>query len=488
MSVSRCEGWLLAGRYRLQAELGRGGMGRVWRGYDEVLDRPVAVKEVTLDERPQAERELLLSRTMTEARLAARLSHPNIATVYDVVEADERPWIVLQLVSAPTLARVLAKRGPLAPVVVARIGLQVLDALQAAHAAGVVHRDVKPANILLDAGESHAVLTDFGLATSVERPVDLTGVGIVVGTPAFIAPERARGGPPTPQTDLWSLGVTMYTAVEGRCPFGQGGVLATISAVLTAEPAPFERAGPLAPLLTSLLAKDPEQRIGTRATRRQLEEICAPPTDFLPQTGDVVPPAAPPATPGPVPSPSAAPDATPTAWPALPAVPAAWPAPPAESDAIPAAMPSAGPGATPSAEPGTQRRAQIRHVVVAAALTVGALAASFWPETPPESPPATPQPTDRLQAAPTTTATTPAPTPTRPSQRSSPEPTPTATTSPPKVPQDQQLPTQRRSTTAARATSSADVWIPPGQVKKATNIPPGHSAGHPGKGKGRGRR
>ncbi|MEU8364211.1 serine/threonine-protein kinase [Nonomuraea sp. NPDC048882] len=462
MSVSRCEGWLLAGRYRLQAELGRGGMGRVWRGYDEVLDRPVAVKEVTLDERPQAERELLLSRTMTEARLAARLSHPNIATVYDVVEADERPWIVLQLVSAPTLARVLAKRGPLAPVVVARIGLQVLDALQAAHAAGVVHRDVKPANILLDAGESHAVLTDFGLATSVERPVDLTGVGIVVGTPAFIAPERARGGPPTPLTDLWSLGVTLYTAVEGRCPFGQGGVLATISAVLTAEPAPFERAGPLAPLLTSLLAKDPEQRIGTRAARRQLEEICAPPTDFLPQTGDVVPPAAP----DPVPSPSAAPDVTPTAW----------PAPPAESDA------------TPSAAPGTERRAQIRHVVVAAALTVGALAVSFWPEAPPEPPPATPQPTDRLQAAPTTTATTPAPTPTP--QRSSPKSTPTATptTTPPKVPQDQQLPTKRRSTTAARATSSADVWIPSGQAKKATNIPPGHSDGHPGKGKGRGRR
>ncbi|MEV5896420.1 serine/threonine-protein kinase [Nonomuraea fuscirosea] len=496
MSVSRCEGWLLAGRYRLQAELGRGGMGRVWRGHDEILDRPVAIKEVTLDERPPSEREMLLSRTMTEARLAARLSHPNIATVYDVVEADERPWIVLQLVPAPTLASVLAKRGPLPPVVVARIGLQVLDALQAAHAAGVVHRDVKPANILLDAGESHAVLTDFGLATSVERPVDLTGVGIVVGTPAFIAPERARGGPPTPQTDLWSLGVTLYTAVEGRCPFGQSGVLATISAVLTAEPAPFERAGPLAPLLTNLLAKDPEQRISTRAARRQLEQVCAPPTDYLPRTGDVAPAAAPSAVPA--------------------AGPAAVPSPSAESDSIPVVVPLAGFDSTPPATPGSLlaatpaagapdppsppgrgRRAQIRHVVVAAALTVGVLTVSFWPEASPDPPPAAPQPTDRLQAALTTptpsptatTATTPAATPTT-SQPSRPSAEPTAAVTSPEASQDQQVPTQRRSTTTAgRATSSADSWVPPGQAKKAAtsrdHVPPGHSAGHPGKGKGR---
>lgn len=508
MSVSRCEGWLLAGRYRLQAELGRGGMGRVWRGHDEILDRPVAIKEVTLDERPQSEREMLLSRTMTEARLAARLSHPNIATVYDVVEADERPWIVLQLVSAPTLAGVLAKRGPLPPVAVARIGLQVLDALQAAHAAGVVHRDVKPANILLDAGESHAVLTDFGLATSVERPVDLTGVGIVVGTPAFIAPERARGGPPTPQTDLWSLGVTLYTAVEGRCPFGQVGVLATISAVLTAEPAPFERAGPLAPLLANLLAKDPEQRIDTRAARRQLERICAPPTDYLPQTGDVAPAAAPSAVPT-------------TAVPA--AVPAAVPSPSADAGSSPAVVPLTGFDSTPPATPGSllaavpaadapdppsprgrERRAHVRHVVVAAALTVGVLAASFWPEAPSDPLPAAPQPTDRLQAALTTptptpsptasTATTPAATPTtsQPSRPSSEPTTVATTTSRPRTSQDQQPSTERRSTTAGRATSSADIWVPPGQAKKATTsrdqVPPGHSAGHPGKGKGRGRR
>ncbi|MFD0476041.1 serine/threonine-protein kinase [Nonomuraea thailandensis] len=250
MSVSEeFQGSVLAGRYRLLVELGRGGMGRVWRGHDELLDRPVAIKEVTLDERPQPEREALLGRTMSEARLAARLSHPHIAAVYDVVVDDGRPWIVLQLVRAPTLADVLAERGPLPPADVARIGLQVLDALQAAHSAGIVHRDVKPANILLDTGGRHAVLTDFGLATDLEQPVQvgLTQTGVVVGTPAYIAPERAHGAAASPEGDLWSLGVTLFTAVEGHCPFEQGSALATISAVLTADPAPFEHAGPLAP-------------------------------------------------------------------------------------------------------------------------------------------------------------------------------------------------------------------------------------------------
>ncbi|SEG88972.1 Serine/threonine protein kinase [Nonomuraea solani] len=275
---------MLDGRYRLQAELGRGGMGRVWRGHDELLDRPVAVKEVTLDQQPQREREVLLGRTMSEARLAARLSHPHIATVYDVVVADERPWIVLQLVRAPTLADVLAERGPLPLADVVRIGLQVLEALRAAHAAGIVHRDVKPANILLDDDGRHAVLTDFGLATSLERPVQsgLTQAGIVVGTPAYIAPERARGAAPTPESDLWSLGVTLYTAVEGHCPFEQGSALATISAVLTADPAPFEHAGSLAPLLAGLLAKDPARRTGIDAAHRRLRRLTAAPIEQPP--------------------------------------------------------------------------------------------------------------------------------------------------------------------------------------------------------------
>ncbi|MFB4274595.1 serine/threonine-protein kinase [Nonomuraea sp. MTCD27] len=298
-------GWLLTGRYRLQAELGRGGMGRVWRGHDELLDRPVAVKEVTLDQRPQPEREALLRRTLSEARLAAQLSHPHIATVYDVVVADERPWIVLQLVRAPTLADVLAERGPLPPAAVAKIGLQVLEALQEAHAAGIVHRDVKPANILLDG--DHAVLTDFGLATSLQQPgltqTGLTQTGIVVGTPAYISPERARGAAPSPPGDLWSLGVTLYTAIEGHCPFEQGSPLATLSAVLTAEPAPFHLAGPLAPLLTGLLDKDPDRRTSIDDARRHLHRISTRSLDQMPVTGAMAAAPAPVAA-GPARSPS----------------------------------------------------------------------------------------------------------------------------------------------------------------------------------------
>ncbi|MFG6199953.1 serine/threonine-protein kinase [Nonomuraea sp. JJY05] len=460
MSVSRYEGWLLAGRYRLQVELGRGGMGRVWRGHDELLDRPVAVKEVTLDERPPSEREALLGRTMSEARLAARLSHPHIATVYDVVEADERPWIVLQLVSAPTLADVLAGSGPLPPAVVARIGLQVLDALRAAHAAGIVHRDVKPANILLDAGQSHAVLTDFGLATSLEQPVDHTGAGLVVGTPAYIAPERARGGPPTPQTDLWSLGVTLYAAVEGHSPFEQGGALATVSAVLTAEPPPFERAGPLAPLLTGLLQKDPECRMSIGTARRHLEQISAPPPDGLPQTGDLMPAAVPAA--------------------GAPTLPSSSPGLPAASGR---ALPDVGRGRSRRARPaGQERRAQVRHVAVAAALTIGALAAGFWPDASPGPPTGAQQPGDRLRSTP---ATTPAPEPT----------TPVATASHPGALQARQVSIRRRVAKAehdgAPAASSSEASLPPGQAKKATtadgHLPPGHSAGHPGEGKAKGR-
>ncbi|MFF4616170.1 serine/threonine-protein kinase [Nonomuraea jabiensis] len=466
MSVSRYEGWLLAGRYRLQAELGRGGMGRVWRGHDELLDRPVAVKEVTVDERPPSEREALLGRTMSEARLAARLSHPHIATVYDVVEADERPWIVLQLVPAPTLAGVLAGSGPLPPPVVARIGLQVLDALRAAHAAGVVHRDVKPANILLDAGQSHAVLTDFGLATSLEQPVDLTGAGVVVGTPAYIAPERARGGPPTPQADLWSLGVTLYAAVEGRSPFEQGGALATISAVLTAEPAPFERAGPLAPLLAGLLHKDPERRMSVGAAHRHLEQISAPPSDGLPQTGDFMSAAVP-----------ATGDLLPIAIPATGA-----PELPQSSGLTTAsgrALSDVGRCRSQRARtPGKERRAQVRHVAVAAALTVGALAASFWPDAPPGPPSAAQQPGDRLRATPATPAPAPEPT------------TTVAAVSRPRASQAQHVSIRRRAPKAEHAGApAAEVSVPPGQAKKAAtaggHIPPGHSAGHPGKGKGR---
>ncbi|GAA4038674.1 serine/threonine-protein kinase [Nonomuraea soli] len=379
----RFQGWLLAGRYRLQAELGRGGMGRVWRGHDELLDRPVAVKEVTLDRRPQPEREELLGRTMREARLAARLSHPHIAAVYDVVVVDERPWIVLQLVSAPTLADVLTGQGPLPPATVARIGLQVLQALQAAHAAGIVHRDVKPANILLDADE-YVMLTDFGLAASAEPAghldEGLTREGLVVGTPAYIAPERARGQVPAPPSDLWSLGVTLYRAVEGRCPFGQGSVIATLSAVLTAAPAPFNLAGPLAPLIAGLLAKDPCERTSVEDALTQLQRLSAPSLEQMPVTGAMA--LAPVASASPMEEAAegssqskASRHLTPA--PALDAAPMVSPVGPGTAADL---EPATDPIAEPATRPEKRRRGtmDVRFAAAVAALVVAVLATTFW--------------------------------------------------------------------------------------------------------------
>jgi serine/threonine protein kinase len=504
-----CQGWLLAGRYRLQAELGRGGMGRVWRGHDELLDRPVAVKEVTLDERPQPEREALLGRMMSEARLAARLSHPHIAAVYDVVVADERPWIVLQLVPAPSLATVLAEQGPLPPATVARIGLQVMDALQAAHRAGIVHRDVKPANILLDADGRHAVLTDFGLATSLERPVGvgLTQTGIVVGTPAYIAPERARGEAPTPQSDLWSLGVTLYTAVEGRCPFEQGSALATISAVLTADPAPFERAGPLAPLITDLLAKDPAHRTGIENARRHLHRIGVPSLDRMPATGAMASPAA-------------------TAAPASPKAthaPAPRPAHPAELSLVagpPSDLASRAPerarlAADPARRP--SRSTYTRPAAAVAVLITGVLTATFWPGQTAGSP-ATAQP-----PAHTHTTSSPAPStanlhtqpvaikhstpPTRhqaerPTQHQAEQPTrqqaeqPTGQQAEQPAQHQAEQPTRQQAEQptgqqADRPTrAAAPDSMPPGQAKKIAGksgkVNQGHKPHQPGKGGGKG--
>ncbi|WP_344749177.1 serine/threonine-protein kinase, partial [Streptosporangium vulgare] len=273
MSSSRYEGSLLAGRYRLVAGLGRGGMATVWRARDELLRREVAVKEVTIpDHLPGPEREVLLERTMREARLAARLSHPNIAAVYDVVRADDRLWIVMQLVRSRNLAEVIAEEGPLPAPAIARVGLEVLSALEAAHAAGIMHRDVKPANILLT-DDGHAILTDFGLATAVDEDVSLTRTGMVVGTPAYIAPERAGGVTSSAESDLWSFGATLYAAAEGRSAFGRSTALATLAAVLTADPEPFRHAGPLAPVIAGLLDKDPARRTDAVRARKQLGEV-----------------------------------------------------------------------------------------------------------------------------------------------------------------------------------------------------------------------
>jgi serine/threonine protein kinase len=289
---------LVAGRYALTDVLGRGGMGTVWLATDRVLQRQVALKEITFSvDLSDAEREVLRERTMREARTAARLDHPHVTTVYDVVEEDGKPWLVMEHVSARSLQEIVEERGPLAPPAVARIGLDVLDALEAAHAAGIVHRDVKPANVLVDR-DGHACLTDFGIATTTGDS-SLTTHGALIGSPSYMAPERANGEEPRPPVDLWSLGATLYTAVEGRPPFDRGEAMATLMSVVSEHPAPMLRAGPLEPVLRALLTKDPARRCTVGQARRDLQAVLTgPPPGGPPRPQPAAPPLQPP---GPVP-------------------------------------------------------------------------------------------------------------------------------------------------------------------------------------------
>ncbi|MER7370958.1 serine/threonine-protein kinase, partial [Nonomuraea wenchangensis] len=272
MSDRKQAGRRIAGRYQLQEIIGRGGMGIVWRAHDELLDRTVAVKEVRYAAALGEEVQLLNRRTMREARAAARFEHPNVIVVHDVIEEDDRPWIVMQLVQSRSLGTVIKQEGPLPPKRVAEIGLAVLDALHRAHEAGVLHRDVKPENVLL-ADDGRVVLTDFGIAT-LETETQLTVTGLA-GTPAFIAPERLKGLPARRESDLWSLGATLYTAVEGRSPHERGMALATMHAVLTDEPDPAPHAGPLADVIAGLLAKEPVQRLMYEEAERMLRRAIA---------------------------------------------------------------------------------------------------------------------------------------------------------------------------------------------------------------------
>ncbi|MGV9537117.1 serine/threonine-protein kinase [Streptosporangium sandarakinum] len=237
----------LAGRYRLLAPLGAGGMGVVWRARDELLHQSVAVKEVSLPAHlSERDREERLRRTLREARTAAALrDHPGIVTVYDVVEEDGRPWIIMALVEGSSLAGAIRARRRLPEAEVAAIGRQVIAALVAAEAAGIVHRDVKPANILLGSGQ--AVLTDFGISAADDDHTDLTGTGRLLGTIPYLAPERFAGRPASAATDLWAVGVTLYEAVEGRKPFARGSTAATIAAIINGLPDPAEHAGRLRP-------------------------------------------------------------------------------------------------------------------------------------------------------------------------------------------------------------------------------------------------
>ncbi|MGX2996807.1 serine/threonine-protein kinase [Streptomyces sp. JNUCC 64] len=319
-------GVLLAGRYRLQECIGRGGMGRVWKARDEVLHRSVAVKELTASlYASERDRPVLMDRTRSEARAAARISHPAVVTVHDVLEHDERPWIVMELIEGGSFADEIQDRGKVPPRDAARTGLWVVRALRAAHDAGVLHRDVKPANVLL-ASDGRVLLTDFGIA-QVDGDSGMTRTGEIVGSVDYLAPERVRGGEPGPASDLWALGATLYTAVEGVSPFRRPSALGTFQAVVDDEPAPPAHAGPLAPVIEALLRKDPEARPGAEEVERMLGEAAegrqpvetgpaagyTPTRVVPPETAAALaappPPAGPPAVPPSVEPPAAPPSA-----------------------------------------------------------------------------------------------------------------------------------------------------------------------------------
>ncbi|MEO3859819.1 protein kinase [Acrocarpospora sp. B8E8] len=264
---------LLAERYRLISPIGQGGMGTVWHAMDELLRQEVAIKEVLLPpDLGEAQLVEMRERTLREARAAARLrSHPSIVTVHDVVLDGGRPWIIMELVRGQSLDKIVRTSGPLPPQRVAEIGLTMLDALNAAHSMGILHRDVKPGNVLIT-GQGRVLLTDFGIAT-VAGDVALTQTGLLSGSPGYMAPERLRGEPDGPLADLWSLGATLYTAVEGTTAFHRENPAAIMAAVLMHEPHPMRLAGPLAPVLAAILEKDPARRCPPGYAAAQFQAI-----------------------------------------------------------------------------------------------------------------------------------------------------------------------------------------------------------------------
>src|SRR3954454_9179526 len=265
------QGQLVAGRYRLADTIGSGGMGRVWRAHDEVLHRAVAIKELTAALYvSESDQERLLHRTRAEARAAARINHSAVVTVHDVLDHDGRPWIVMELVEGHSLADAVKEQGRVEPREAARIGLWVLRALRAAHAAGVLHRDVKPGNVLIS-HDGRVLLTDFGIA-QIEGDTTITRTGEVVGSVDYLAPERIRGHDPGASADLWALGATLYTAVEGRSPFRRTTPLTTMQAVVDEEPAEPRHAGPLGPVIAALLQKDPAVRPDAAEAEQMLAE------------------------------------------------------------------------------------------------------------------------------------------------------------------------------------------------------------------------
>ncbi|MGP4087531.1 serine/threonine-protein kinase [Streptomyces sp. KR55] len=292
---------LLAGRYRLGEVLGRGGMGTVWRAEDETLGRTVAVKELRFPSNiDEEEKRRLITRTLREAKAIARIRNNSAVTVFDVVEEDDRPWIVMELVEGKSLAEAIREDGLLEPKRAAEVGLAILDVLRSAHREGILHRDVKPSNVLI-ADDGRVVLTDFGIA-QVEGDPSITSTGMLVGAPSYISPERARGHKPGPAADLWSLGGLLYAAVEGVPPYDKGSAIATLTAVMTEPLEEPKNAGPLKDVIHGLLTKDPAERLDDAGARAMLNAVIHAPEPRTAEPADatkVVPlPPQPPETQG----------------------------------------------------------------------------------------------------------------------------------------------------------------------------------------------
>ncbi|MGP3971667.1 protein kinase domain-containing protein [Streptomyces sp. 6N223] len=375
-------GRLLAGRYRLADAVGRGGMGTVWRAHDEMLGRVVAVKELRLPGGvDDHERTRMITRTLREAKAIASIRNQGVVTVFDVVDEGSRPWIVMELIEGRSLADIIRNDGPMPPPRVAEIGLAVLDVLRAAHGAGILHRDVKPSNVLVAAEDGRVVLTDFGIA-KVEGDPSITSTGMLVGAPSYISPERARGEVLGPPADMWSLGALLYCCVEGMPPYDEGSAIATLAAVMHDPVPPPRQAGALTEVITGLLDKEPANRLTEARTRELLLAALEPPTP-PPFAGPAAsaeeePPAAPlpagdsstmvmgarPAAPGPTPYAAPAPVSQPSPPPASgPATPPTPPPPvglPAQGGGHPAGP--AGPGG------GSSRRRTLIIVGVAVVL------------------------------------------------------------------------------------------------------------------------
>ncbi|MET8173046.1 serine/threonine-protein kinase [Streptomyces clavifer] len=279
------DGRLLAGRYRLGEVLGRGGMGTVWRAADETLGRTVAVKELRFPSAiDEDEKRRLITRTLREAKAIARIRNNSAVTVYDVVDEDDRPWIVMELIEGKSLAEAIREDGTLTPRRAAEVGLAILDVLRSAHREGILHRDVKPSNVLISE-DGRVVLTDFGIA-QVEGDPSVTSTGMLVGAPSYISPERARGHKPGPPADLWSLGGLLYASVEGCPPYDKGSAIATLTAVMTEPVDPPKNAGPLEEVIYGLLVRDPDQRLDDAGARVLLNKVINAPEPPLTPPAD----------------------------------------------------------------------------------------------------------------------------------------------------------------------------------------------------------